>query len=93
MLYSGDFMSFAEAQKIGLIDDIFPTDAVVRKAWEKVAGLSASGTRAFAAIKSSRTEAIKENYEKQYKSRNEIFLDCWFSEPTQRTLKDASQKF
>ncbi len=93
MLYSGDFMSFAEAQKIGLIDDIFPTDTVVRKAWEKAAGLSASGTRAFAAIKSSRTEAIREKYEKHYKSRNEIFLDCWFSESTQRILKDASQKF
>jgi hypothetical protein len=37
--------------------------------------------------------AIRENYEKHYKSRNEIFLDCWFSESTQRILKDASQKF
>jgi len=93
MLYSGDFISFAEAQKIGLVDEIFPTDTVVRKAWEKAAALSASGTQAFSAIKSSRTEEIREKYEKNFKSRNEIFLDCWFSTSTQRMLKDASQKF
>ncbi|MDM8523880.1 enoyl-CoA hydratase/isomerase family protein [Desulfococcaceae bacterium HSG8] len=93
MLYSGDFMSFSEAKKIGLIDDIYSTEAVIRKARKKAAGLSEFQTHAFSAIKSCRTEEIRDKYEKNFKSKNEIFLDCWFSESTQRILKDASQKF
>jgi len=92
MLYSGEFMSFSEAEKIGLIDEIYSTETVKQKAVEKVAELSEFQLRAFSAIKSNRTEEIEKRYEKNCKSKNEIFLDCWFSEPTQRILKEASQK-
>jgi enoyl-CoA hydratase/carnithine racemase len=90
MLYSGEFMSFSEAEKIGLIDEIYSTETVKQKAVEKVAELSEFQLHAFSAIKSNRTEEIKKRYEKNCKSKNEIFLDCWFSEPTQRILKEAS---
>jgi enoyl-CoA hydratase/carnithine racemase len=93
MLYSGNFMSFFEAKKIGLIDEMFSTESVTRKAVEKVAGLSEFQAQAFSTIKFCRTEEIRNRYEKNWKSRNEIFLDCWFSESTRRILEDASQKF
>ena len=93
MLYSGDFMSFSEAEKIGLIDEIHSTETVIRKAAEKAAELSEFQIHAFSAIKSYRTEEIRSRYEKNCKTKNEIFLDCWFSEPTQKILKEASQKF
>ena len=93
MLYSGEFMSFSEAEKIRLIDEIFSTDTATQKAIEKAVELSEFQIHAFSAIKSNRTEEIKNSYEKNCKSKNEIFLDCWFTASTQRILKDASQKF
>lgn len=47
----------------------------------------------FSEIKSNRVEEIKSRYEKNYKSKHEFLLDCWFSEPAQKLLKDASKKF
>ena len=93
MIYSGDFMSFSEAKEIGLIDGIYSADTVVRKATEKVAELSDFQAYAFSAVKSSRTEETRIRYEKNFKSRNEIFLDCWFSPATQEILNDAARKF
>jgi enoyl-CoA hydratase/carnithine racemase len=93
MLYSGDFMSFSEAKEIGLVDEIYSTETVIQKATEKVAELSEFQIHAFSVIKSYRTEEIRNRYEKNGKIKNETFLDCWFSELTQRLLKEASQKF
>ena len=93
MLYSGDLRSFSEAEKIGLIDKIYSTETVLQKAKEKVTEVSEFESKAFSAIKSYRTEEIRKRYEKNGKTENETFLDCWFSEPTQRLLKEASQKF
>ncbi|MBN1833691.1 MAG: enoyl-CoA hydratase/isomerase family protein [Deltaproteobacteria bacterium] len=93
VLYSGDLMSFSEAKEIRLIDEIYSTETVMQKATEKAAKLSEFQVHAFSAIKSYRTEEIRNRYEKNGKARNEAFLDCWFSEPTQRLLKEACQRF
>ena len=93
MMYSGEFMSLADAALIGLIDEIYPVEQLKQSAIEKVAGLAAFHAQAFSAIKTNRIEVIKNNYEINGRSKNEIFLDCWFSESTQKTLKTASQKF
>ena len=90
MLYSGEFMLFSEAKQMGLIDERYPTDQVRQRAVEKAAQLSALGNQAFSAVKENHTEEIKQRYEKNQKAKNEAFLDCWFSEPIQRILKEAS---
>ncbi len=93
MVYSGNFISFAEAKTIGLIDEIYSGEILLQKAIEKATALSEFQNQAFSAIKSYYTEEIRNRYQKNFKSKNETFLDCWFSEPTQRILKEASLKF
>jgi enoyl-CoA hydratase/carnithine racemase len=93
MMYSGEFISLADAASIGLIDETCPAERLKQTAIERVAGLAALHAQAFSAIKTNRIEGIKNNYKKNSRSKNEIFLDCWFSESTQKTLKTASQKF
>ena len=93
MVFSGNFMSFSEARTIGLIDEIYSDEILIQKAIEKVAAVSEFQIKAFSAMKAYRTEEIRSRYEDNFKCQNEIFLDCWFSESTQRILKDASQKF
>lgn len=93
MVYHGEFMSLSDAKQIGLIDKICSPKTVEEQAVKKASELAAFHGKAFAAIKGDRVEAIKLRYEKNYKSTNEIFLDCWFSEQVQKLLKEASQKF
>jgi len=48
---------------------------------------------ALAAIKSVRTEDIRDKYERYYRTLNERFLDCWFNETTRNLLAKAAEKF
>ena len=93
MLYTGEFLSLADAASIGLIDEMFPAERLRKAAIEKVAGLAALDKKAFSAIKMNRVETIKESYERNGRAKNEFFLDCWFSESTQKILKATSEKF
>lgn len=93
MLYSGEFMSFADAAAIGLIDEIYPPEGLKQAATEKITALAALDGKAFSAIKSNRVEAIRDSYEKTGRAKDEIFLDCWFSESTREKLVAASRKF
>ncbi len=93
LLYQGDFIKASEAQASGLIDKLFLPDDVEKNAIEKAANLASTPGPAFAAIKANRVEGIRALYEKNYKEKNEIFLDCWFSKPVQALLMEAAQKF
>lgn len=93
MLYGGEFISFADAAGIGLIDEMLPPDTLRQTATEKIATLAALDRRAFSAIKNNRVEAIKNSYEQTGRAKDKIFIDCWFSEPTQQKLAEAARKF
>jgi len=93
MLYLGEFMSLSDGREIGLIDRIYSPEIVEDQAVKMAAELAGFHGPAFAAIKANRVETIRARYEDNFRSRNQIFLDCWFSEPVQKLLKEASKKF
>ncbi len=93
MIYSGEFLSFTDASSVGLIDELCPAEELRQTAIDKIAGLAAFDARPFSAVKAYRTEEIKNKYEKNNRTKNEFFLDCWFSESTQKILKDAADRF
>lgn len=93
MLYQGELMALSEAQKIGLVDGIVPQEELEDHAVKKIAQLAALPQAAFSAIKANRVEAIRLRFEKHHQSKNEDFLDCWFSKPVQLLLAEAAQKF
>lgn len=93
MLYYGKFVSVSEAKKIGLVDQVVPREELEDHAVEKIAELAALPRAAFTMIKAHRVDAIRLTYKKYYSSKNERFLDCWFSKPTQALLAEAAQKF
>ena len=93
MMYSGEFMPFSDAKSIGLIDVICPPDELEEFTIERLFQISNFQNQAFSAVKANKVEEIKRTYEKNYKSKNEIFLDCWFSNPVQTNLLEASVKF
>jgi enoyl-CoA hydratase/carnithine racemase len=93
MLYSGEFISFIHAKDVGLIDGICLTEEIENLAVEKLSIIANHPNQAFSAIKASKVELIKSRYEKNWEATNRVFLDCWFSEPGQALLKEASKKF
>jgi enoyl-CoA hydratase/carnithine racemase len=93
MLYSGEFIPFNQARDIGLIDEICPTEKIENLAMEKISKIASHPNQAFSAMKASKVEQIKARYEKNWEATNQVFLNCWFSEPGQTLLRDASKKF
>ncbi len=93
ILYGGEFMTTTDAKQLGLIDEIFPQTDVEGQALETVTELAARPQAAFSEIKANRVEKIRQKYGENCMQKNEKFLDCWFSEPVQGLLKEASQKF
>jgi len=93
MIFRGEFMPFADAHKAGLIDDIFAPEDVEEQAVSKAALQAEFPQQAFAALKAHRVEDISLKYQEFSTSRNEVFLDCWFSAPVQELLQEAAQKF
>ncbi len=93
MLYTGEFLSSSEAEQVGLVDLVCDQAEVEQRAIEKVQTLATVSGSAFRAIKSNRVEAVIRQYDLQREAKDGYFLDCWFSDPAQMALKEASAKF
>ncbi len=93
MMFSGEFMSVSDAKIIGLVDAICDPVELDEFSMERLSTLAANENKAFAAIKANKVARIQANYARNHRSPKETFLDCWFSDPAQRMLIDASRKF
>jgi enoyl-CoA hydratase/carnithine racemase len=93
MIFSSEFMSFEDAKIIGLIDVIGSAEELEDFTIERLSQIASYPSEAFAAAKANKVEEIKGKYEKYFKAKNEEFLDCWFSDPVQKNLLEASTKF
>jgi enoyl-CoA hydratase/carnithine racemase len=93
MIFSGEFMPFSDAKIIGLIDVIGPPDELEDFTLERLALIANHPSQAFSAAKANKVEEIVEKYEKNCVRKNEEFLDCWFSDPVQKNLREAAVQF
>jgi len=79
--------------KWGLVDEIQQNENLEERAVERIIEIANHLQPGFAAIKSNRLEAVRLRYEKNNRSKNEKFLNCWFSRPVQKRLAIAAEKF
>lgn len=93
MMFGGELISVAEAQKNGLVDTVIEEEHVEKTALANVAKLAGLPQAALSVMKAARTETIGHAYEKYNRARIELFLDCWFSETGQKLLRAAAKKF
>lgn len=93
MIFSSEFISFADAKIIGLIDVIGSPEELEDFTIERISQIANYPTPAFAASKANKVEEIQRKYEKRCASKNDQFLDHWFSEAAQKNLLEASVKF
>jgi enoyl-CoA hydratase/carnithine racemase len=93
ILFSGEFLSSVDADKIGLVDETVPAEEVEDRAVKKIAALAALPSAALCAVKENRTAAAARRYKKRGREKNERFLDCWFSTAARPLLEKASETF
>ncbi len=93
MILGGEFLSMSQAESIGLIDAIHPSELLRQCALKRVQEMTDLPPRAFAEIKSNRVEEVKFRYEKNGKAKSDSFLNCWFSDSVQEMLRETSKKF
>lgn len=93
LLYNGEFIMPERALALQVIDEMLPAETVLERAVEKVSTIAEYDSQAFAAMKSTRTEEICLKYKQNAERVNAAFLDCWFSDGTQKLLREAAEKF
>jgi enoyl-CoA hydratase/carnithine racemase len=93
LMFSGEFVEPEEAQRIGLVDDIFTSEDLEEKAVAKIAELAVLPTCGLTTIKNNRVEAVRSRFEEKRSADPDWFLDCWFNPAVQELLKETAKKF
>jgi enoyl-CoA hydratase/carnithine racemase len=93
LMFTGEFVEPQQAQKIGLIDDVFSAEDLEERAVAKITELAALPPCGITAIINNRVEAVKARYEAMRSADNDLFLNCWFNPAVQELLKEAAKKF
>ena len=93
LVYQGAFLEPDKAEKLGIIDGIYSPESLEEEALKKIALFSDLPEHAFSIIKENRVEAVCRRYEENHRSKNDLFLNCWFNPAVQKLLHDALEKF
>ncbi|MBN1149455.1 MAG: enoyl-CoA hydratase/isomerase family protein [Anaerolineales bacterium] len=89
----GEFYAPEDALRLGLVDQICDPQVLLQEAITKAALLGSSPGPAFSLIKRNRTEILEAQVLSRWDAKQSTFIDCWYSEPTRRLLKEAAEKF
>lgn len=93
LLFSGEFITTQDAKNAGLIAEVYSFEQVENKGIEKIEKLTLVSKDALAAIKNNRVDTVVERYMKNWKEKEETFINLWFTQETQTLLKEAAKKF
>ena len=93
LMFTGEFVETQQAQKIGLIDNVFQPENLEEKAVAKIAELAALLPYGITVIKNNRVEAVRARYEEMRSADADWFLNCWFKPPVQELLQETAKKF
>ncbi len=89
----GEFYHPEDSLQLGMVDQVLLLEQVLPRAIEKAELLGALPQKAFAMIKRNRVEVVKAQVQRHLSKREQIFIDCWFSDEARELLIDAMKKF
>jgi enoyl-CoA hydratase/carnithine racemase len=93
IMETGELFAPERLLEMGLVDQVLPLEEVIPKALQKAKELAAQPARAFALIKSNRTEPVREKVRGRLVAKEQLFVDHWHSEKARKRLTEASKKF
>lgn len=90
---TGEFYPPEKLLHMGVVDCVLPSKEVMPKSIEKARVLGALPQKAFAMIKRNRVEPVEAQILKHLAAKEQLFVECWFSDEARRLIKDAMEKF
>lgn len=93
IMCSGAFYLPEQLAEMGVVDEVLPLTTVLPKAIEKAQTLGALPQKAYTLIKRSRVEPVEQKILTQLTEKEQLFLECWFSDEARNQLKKAMEKF
>lgn len=90
---SGEFCSPENLLRMGMVDCVLPLEDVIPRSIEKAQSLGRLPQEAFAITKRNRIESIEAQILAHLKEKEELFVECWFSEEARKLLGEAMEKF
>ena len=93
IMESGEFFEPDKLIQFGMADNVLPLDQVIPQSIEKVKLLGSFSQNVFQIIKRNRVEAVEAQILKHLEKKEQLFVDCWYSDETRQQLKAAMKKF
>ena len=93
IMESGEFFEPDKLIQFGMADNVLPLDQVIPQSIEKAKLLGSFSQNVFQIIKRNRVEAVEAQILKHLEKKEQLFVDCWYSDETRQQLKAAMKKF
>ncbi len=93
IMESGEFFEPDKLIQFGMADNVLPLDQVIPQSIEKAKLLGSFSQNVFQIIKRNRVEAVEAQILKHIEKKEQLFVDCWYSNETRQQLKAAMKKF
>ncbi len=90
---NGEFYPSETLLAMGLVDRVAAPDELESVAFEHAKALGVHPRLAFGMIKRNRVEGVESQILARLQEKEELFIQCWFSDATRRRLKEAMEKF
>jgi len=90
---TGEFFPPEKLLDMGVVDKVFPMEKMLPKAIEKMQSLSTMPHHGFRKIKQNRTEKVVTQIRHALGEKENIFIECWYSQETRQLLREAIEKF
>lgn len=93
ILEGGELHHPEESLQLGMVDQVVPVEQVLPKSIERAKLLGTLPQNAFGMIKRNRVEGVEAQVQKHLPQKEQIFIDCWYSDDARELLNAAMNKF
>ncbi|MBU1699355.1 MAG: enoyl-CoA hydratase/isomerase family protein [Candidatus Eisenbacteria bacterium] len=93
MLDTGDFYPPERLIQMGLVDRVFPQEALYAQSLDWVTRLGNQPAHAYAMIKENRVAPVERQILERLEERERIFISLWYADDVRRRLREAMERF
>jgi enoyl-CoA hydratase/carnithine racemase len=93
VMETGEFYRPEPLMQMGMVDQVLPLEEVLPKSIEKAQWLGSMSREAYGTIKRNRVEAIEAQVLMRREEKEEIFVECWYSDQARARQREAMEKF
>jgi enoyl-CoA hydratase/carnithine racemase len=93
VMETGEFYRPEPLVQTGMVDQVLPLEEVLPRAIEKAQLLGSMDQEAYGTIKQNRVEAIEAQVLMRREEKEEIFIECWYSDQARERQREAMEKF